>query len=280
MTKIPESSEILQTLTCSDESGNSCFTAAELHCPTYREKAINARQRRKRKDVLIKATKVLRLRVCRAHSTALRAGSDPLGSPLGWGRWQHCSTGCCCCCCGDWRWWRLTDREMQRAARTPPTQHHQLSQEQMLGRNYFHLLSLKYHVRQGHSSQRQKNQKHRWVELEGNIPTHISRAIFSFPLKNIQDIKRLYQVFLIQQCYCVFSFSHSYNSRLGVKRVFTPFSIKPRSYIKCKLLNLSSIEEELPLNFCQRGNMSACSQQLSLLSGKAADSEIMSYQKL
>lgn len=66
----------------------------------------------------------------------------------------------------------------------------------------------------------------------------------------------------------MFSFSFSYISSLGVKRVFHPFQHKPWSYNKCKLLNLSSIKEELPLYFCQKGNMSACSQQLSLLSEK------------
>lgn len=69
MTKISESSEILQTLTCSDESGNSCFTAAKLHCPSYREKGINARQHKK-KNILIKTTRSLWLFVCRAQNTA------------------------------------------------------------------------------------------------------------------------------------------------------------------------------------------------------------------
>lgn len=81
LTKITESSEILQTLTRSDESGNSWFTAAKLHCPSYREKGINARQRKK-KNILIKTTKILWLYVCRALNTAHRAGSGPLGSAL------------------------------------------------------------------------------------------------------------------------------------------------------------------------------------------------------
>lgn len=83
LTKISESSEIVQTLACSDESGNSCSTAVKLHCPSYREKGINARQHKN--NVLIKTTEILWLYVCRAQNTAPRAGSDPLGSPLDWG---------------------------------------------------------------------------------------------------------------------------------------------------------------------------------------------------
>lgn len=122
MTKISESSEILQTLTCSDESGNSYFTAAKLHCPSYREKGINARQHKKKNNILIKTTRILWLFVCRAQNTAPRAGSDPLGSPLDWGGKggkQHSSTGCCCC--GDWRRWRLSDRAMESCQITTNT---------------------------------------------------------------------------------------------------------------------------------------------------------------
>lgn len=85
MTKISESSEILQTLTRLDESGNSCSTAAKLHCPSYRKEGNSARQRKRKNNVLIKNTKILWLYVCRAQNTTPRVGSDPLGSPLDWG---------------------------------------------------------------------------------------------------------------------------------------------------------------------------------------------------
>lgn len=98
----------------------------------------------------------------------------------GWGR-QHCSTGCCCCC-GDWRRQRLTDRVMERAARTPPTQHHQLSQEQMLGRNYFHrLLLLRYHVRRAFITKANKIEAYmgRVAMKETSQPTYQGQSFFS-----------------------------------------------------------------------------------------------------
>lgn len=87
-------------------------------------------------------------------------GGDPLGSPPAGSsstapQDANAATG-----------WHLIDRVPERAARAPPTQHHQPSQEQMLGRNYFHPLPLlRHHARQEHSSQSQIKYKHRWGEF-------------------------------------------------------------------------------------------------------------------
>lgn len=83
LTKITESSEILQKLTCSDESANSCFTAAKLHCPSYREKGINARQHKK-KNVLIKTIKISWLCV-QGTKYSPQGRQWPFGQPTGGG---------------------------------------------------------------------------------------------------------------------------------------------------------------------------------------------------